>query len=346
VTWHPVTDGVVTIRPFVVGDRDALLAGRDAEAVRWLGQGSEAPSPSACIEAQGNLVGWIDADVDQPWLEPGEVNVGYGVFPEFRQRRIAFRSLQLFVHHLAWRTDVRVVTVLIDDGNAASLRVVGRAGFVRAPARPYQPTGQRFLSRPVPNRRPSAGAISLRPLAPTDLEADLGAKDAEQMRWMWLAWHIEHWHSMDDEQRRAHALQGLIAAADDFGNGPKWRFAGDTPEQSYVVYVDCDLANDKVPAGEANISYSTHPAHRRRGYATLAVRATVRFLRDNTGAEFAHILADERNAASLGVARAVGARPVGHVRDEEGHLLVRHAIALRESDEEDSSAVVRPGARA
>lgn len=336
VSWHPVTDGIVTIRPFDTSDREALLAGRDAEAVRWLGEGSQAPSPSACIEAGGAVVGWIDADVDQPWLEPGEVNLGYEVFPEFRGQGRGFRALQLFLHHLAQRTDVRIATVLIDADNVPSLRLAGRPGFVAAPPRPSQPVAQRFLTRSVPGRRPSAGVIALRPLAPTDLEADLTSKDPEQMRWMWPAGHIEQWRRMDDAQKRAHALEGLVAAADDFGNGPKWRFAGVTPAHSYVVYVDCDLENDKVPAGEANISYSTHPAHRRRGYAVLAVRATVRFLKDNTGAQFAHILADEHNAASLGVARAAGARRVGDVRDGEGHLLIHHVIALREPDGADT----------
>jgi hypothetical protein len=34
----------------------------------------------ACIDVGGTVVGWIDVDASQPWLHPGEGNVGYCVF--------------------------------------------------------------------------------------------------------------------------------------------------------------------------------------------------------------------------------------------------------------------------
>ena len=62
-----------------------------------------------------------------------------------------------------------------------------------------------------------------------------------------------------------------------------------------------------MPAGEANVSYSTHPAHRDRGVASSSVRLVARFLRDHTGARTAHLIVDRANEPSRRVARAVGA---------------------------------------
>ena len=78
---------------------------------------------------------------------------------------------------------------------------------------------------------------------------------------------------MTPAEQRAHAVRGLQANHDAFGHGPKWTFAVDTAGDGAAAYVDCDLANDKVPAGEANVSYATHPAHRGQGLATASVLA-------------------------------------------------------------------------
>ena len=42
-------DGVLAVRPFDPSDRDVLLAGRDDEFHRFLGEGSPGPTPLACI---------------------------------------------------------------------------------------------------------------------------------------------------------------------------------------------------------------------------------------------------------------------------------------------------------
>ncbi len=78
-----------------------MIEGRDAEFHRFIGEGSPDPQPTAVVlDAEGELVGWIDYEVDCAWLTDGEVNVGYCVFPEHRGVGIAGRSLELMVAFL------------------------------------------------------------------------------------------------------------------------------------------------------------------------------------------------------------------------------------------------------
>jgi RimJ/RimL family protein N-acetyltransferase len=172
------------------------------------------------------------------------------------------------------------------------------------------------------------GRLTIRPLRVSDLDADLEAKDDEQIDWLWDQGHREAWEAMTSDEQREHAKRSLQRAHDSFGPGPKWIFAVDTATDDYVAYVDCDLANDKVPAGQANISYSAHPSHRGHGYVSGAVRIAVRFLAEHTDAREVHILVDAENAPSLRVARAVGATPVERWTNERGRTMIRHVLLV------------------
>ena len=320
-----LTDGAVRIRPPLPEETAVLVAGRDDESRRWLGAGDPDPHPTACIVVNDSVVGWIDYDTERDWLRPGEVNVGYGVFPQHRHRGYAIRALKLLLHRLAVDGRHHTATLLIHAENERSLAVAERAGFDR-----QGPMGDSiYFTSPVPPLTYTDGTVTIRRMEPDlNLDADLEAKDDAQIDWMWLPGQRESWEAMAPERQREHARRNLAANHDDFGRGPKWTFAVDTADHRYVAYVDCDLANDNVPAGEANISYSAHPAHRGHGYVSRAVRLLLRFLADHTGAREAHIVVEPENEASLRVARAVGAIERGELTTSYGRRMKRHVVSV------------------
>jgi RimJ/RimL family protein N-acetyltransferase len=174
------------------------------------------------------------------------------------------------------------------------------------------------------------GVVNLRRQHPDDLEMHLAAVDEEQMRWLWEPGDRELYEAMTTEQRRAHQLRHLQASYGSFGPGPKWCWSVDLVDTRYVAYVDCDLANNHVPAGEANISYVCSLEFRGRGYTSRAVRLVCDFLRQRTSAQEAHILVDMQNVASLRVAQAVGAIEVETFVNEHGRATVRHIVNLHD----------------
>jgi RimJ/RimL family protein N-acetyltransferase len=314
----------VLLRSPEPGDAATLIAGRDEAFFRWIGPGSPTPQPTRCIVVDGEVVGWVDYDADRDWLAPGEVNVGYNVFPAHRGKGYATRAVQLLMHHLALRADHHTATLLIAPDNANSLAVAQRCRFA--------PNGvveaSRYFTRSVPPLEYSDGAVTIRRQRAEDLTADLESKDDEQIDWLWLPDERALWEAMSGAEQRAHALRGLQDNAGGFGSGPKWTFAVDALGADCVAYVDCDLGNEHAPRGEANISYSAHPAYRGRGYVTRAVRLVVRWLSDHTGAREVHLVIDEGNAASLRVARSLGAAAVDRWTDAHRRTHVRHVLLV------------------
>jgi RimJ/RimL family protein N-acetyltransferase len=319
---RPTTDGVVTIRPPEPGDAATLIAGRDDVFHRFLGPGSDDPDPVGCIVVDGAVVGWVDHDVDRSWLEPGEVNLGYNVVAPARGRGYATRAVQLLMHHLAVDTPHRTATVLIDPQNERSLALARRAGFAAWGDLDGNPYGKRS----VPPLAYSDGVVTIRRQEESDLEADLASKDDEQIGWLWLPGQRESWDAMDAASRRDHALRGLRSNRDAFGSGPRWTFAVDAAVP-YVAYVECDLANANVPHGEANISYSSHPDHRGKGYARRSVELVLSFLRDHTAARTAHLIVDAANTPSRRVAASVDAVEVERWT-VEGRTMIRHVRTI------------------
>ncbi len=127
------TDGVVTLRAPAPGDVELLVAGRDEEFFKWFGAGATGPRPVACVLVDERLVGWVDYDLDSDhdWLGPGEVNVGYYLFPEARGQGYASRAVELLLGHLQRDTGHTVATLLIHPENVRSLALAHRLGFVQ-----------------------------------------------------------------------------------------------------------------------------------------------------------------------------------------------------------------------
>jgi RimJ/RimL family protein N-acetyltransferase len=122
----------VTLRPPGPGDAQRLVEGRDDEFFRWIGPGAETPSPVACVWVDDELVGWVDYDLEHDWLRPGEVNVGYYLFPAARGKGVASRAVELLLLHLRRDTEHAVATLVIHPGNARSLALARRLQFVEA----------------------------------------------------------------------------------------------------------------------------------------------------------------------------------------------------------------------
>jgi RimJ/RimL family protein N-acetyltransferase len=107
-----------------------LIAGRDPEFHRWMGEGSPDPQPTAVIEVDGEVIGWVDHDHDptRSWLEPHQCNVGYHVLAGHRGRGFARRAVLLLLDGIAQEGLYREATFLIDAENEASLLVARAAG--------------------------------------------------------------------------------------------------------------------------------------------------------------------------------------------------------------------------
>lgn len=316
---------MIVLRPPEPGDRGALVTLRDDHFKRFMGEGVAEPRPTFCICIDDRVVGWVDYDRDDShtWLVPGEVNVGYALHADVRGRGLATRAVQLLMHHLAQATDVCTATLAINHDNQWSLAVARRAGFTPAPDLP----GGAFFKRRVPPLTYTDGTITIRPPRVEDAEESIAAIDDVQIDWLWLSGHRESWEAMTPEEQLGHQRNVQRRNAALFETGPKWGFAIEVGGE-YIGHVDCDLANPHVPDGEANVSYSSHPAHRGDGHISAAVRLILDFVTEHTGAREAHILVEIGNEASFRVARAVRALEVGRHVDEEGHTMVRHVISL------------------
>jgi RimJ/RimL family protein N-acetyltransferase len=169
-----LSDGIVTIRPTTAPDVPALLAGRDPESRRFLGDVDPEPHPVACIVVDGAVVGWVDHDRDRHWLGPDEVNIGYCVFPPHRGRGYATRAVRLLLRHLDLDTGWQVATLLIHPENEPSLALARRAGFEQVGELDGNPYWKRDLRQP--------GAARIRP-ATGDDRAFLGQMLAAAADW-------------------------------------------------------------------------------------------------------------------------------------------------------------------
>lgn len=142
-----MADGVVVLSPLGWDDVEPHLAGEDAELVRWLsgGPGSlatvrahirraierwadDGPKLSFGIRIEGGsvLAGTIDVELDPRTRRAG---LSYGIYPAYRRRRLATRSVRLASRYLGERGDVDRIAIDVDPANTPSIGVARRAGF-------------------------------------------------------------------------------------------------------------------------------------------------------------------------------------------------------------------------
>jgi RimJ/RimL family protein N-acetyltransferase len=144
-----MSDGVVKLRRPSEADRTSFRTGRDDEFRRSLESGGDDPRPRASIVVDDELVGWIDYDADRAWLQPGEVNVGYALFPSHRGFGYVSRAVELLLRYLGESTPFDTATLLIEPGNVRSLAVAQRTHFQQQ----GEVRGGRYFKRSVPSRR-------------------------------------------------------------------------------------------------------------------------------------------------------------------------------------------------
>jgi len=149
-TLPVLTDGVIVLRPLQLEDAQVHLAGEDEELVRWLNGGpgtlegvrayigrtldswaADGPHFNFGIRLADTdqLVGTMDVQLAQPYLEKDQANLAYGLYPPWRRRGLATRAVLLAVGFLERRSDLTEAVIRTAPGNQRSAAVARRAGF-------------------------------------------------------------------------------------------------------------------------------------------------------------------------------------------------------------------------
>ena len=142
----------VVLRHFRPSDALTHLRGEDEAISRWLSGGvsteesvlrwiqsnednwsSEGPRFAFAIQTPvGELVGMIEINVDYSHfagLEPGDANVSYGLYPQYRGRGLATSAL-LSVRNFIISKGMQRVIIRIEPENVNSVRLAERCGYV------------------------------------------------------------------------------------------------------------------------------------------------------------------------------------------------------------------------
>ncbi|MEV4800209.1 GNAT family N-acetyltransferase [Nonomuraea sp. NPDC049421] len=144
-----LSDGVVTLSPLCLDDLDAHLAGEDEQLVRWLNGGpsnradteeyirgcmelwaTKGPHRAFGIHVAGHrdLVGTMDVRFGTEELPDDQVNLAYGLYPQWRGRGLATRAVHLACRFAASEGAIRAL-IRAEPENAPSIAVARRSGF-------------------------------------------------------------------------------------------------------------------------------------------------------------------------------------------------------------------------
>ncbi|MGP9683046.1 GNAT family N-acetyltransferase [Brachybacterium sp. AOP3-A1-3] len=139
----------ISIEPLRLEDARAVVDAEDEQTVRWLSEEKSTIEGTTEFIAQlsrdaelgkpkrvfgiwldGHCVGTVDFDPDvTDGLEPGDVNIAYGVAPWVRGRDIAARAVELICATIRDRAVGTRAVIRCDARNAASSRVAEKASF-------------------------------------------------------------------------------------------------------------------------------------------------------------------------------------------------------------------------
>lgn len=146
----------VVLRHFRPDDAFTHLKGEDKAISMWLSGGestedsvlrwiqsnednwaSDGPRFAFAVQTPGEeLVGMIEFNVDYSHfagLEPGDANVSYGLYPQYRGRGVATAAL-LKIRDLMISKGVKRAVVRIEPENVNSVRLAERCGYVHTGA--------------------------------------------------------------------------------------------------------------------------------------------------------------------------------------------------------------------
>lgn len=149
-----IGDELIQLRTLSADDAKAHLAGCDRAIVESLG-GGEAPTEAQVrrwltenasawargeplvdlgIEdkATGALCGTVGVQRGLDYLEPGQVNLTYSLYPTWRGRGYATRAVRLVMEVAHHRAEVDQFVIRVAAWNGASIRVAQRLGFRRS----------------------------------------------------------------------------------------------------------------------------------------------------------------------------------------------------------------------
>jgi RimJ/RimL family protein N-acetyltransferase len=146
----PLSDGVVTLRPWREGDAAAIAeACRDEEITRWLDQ---VPQPYSRTDAREYVAattrnwregtaasfavtdakaGGVLGSISLHWLDPEQAvgEIGYWVASSSRDRGVASRAVRLAAKWALEECRLERLQLRADVRNAASRRVAEKCGF-------------------------------------------------------------------------------------------------------------------------------------------------------------------------------------------------------------------------
>ena len=158
----------------------------------------------------------------------------------------------------------------------------------------------------------------MRPLTLADADEWLAGEDDEMARG--YEWFPQH----STRETVVRAIEGW---------SENWRTGG--PVRKWAI---CDSATGAIMGGvelqrlspdEVNLSYEVFPPWRRRGLASEAARLALDYAATTLGASSALIKVLPTNAASLGVARRLGAQQIGTEPSPGGATFIVFRYPLR-----------------